>query len=165
MFNAPGIRLLGLLLLLLLASGCSLQQAPSQIPDIRIAGLSAESVGLDRQVFQLDLRLSNPNSAAIRVASGRLRLDLQDMSIGTAELVDGFSVPAGQEGLARLRVVTDLMTQAPRLLSGLMANQGSLKYRVSGYLDVIGFGLGRVPVDEVGSFSLRPPTPASSEVL
>ena len=155
----------GLLLLVLLAAGCSLPQEPSEMPDIRIAAVRPESIGLNRQVFQLDLALTNPNPAAIKVSSGRVRLDLQDMSVGTAELVEGFSIAAGQEGLARLRVVTDLMGEAPRLLSALMASEGTLKYRVSGYLDFIGFGLGRVPVDERGSFGLRPPAPASSEVL
>lgn len=162
MFNAPRTALL---LLVLLATACSLPQAPSEMPAIRIAALRPESIGLNRQVFALDLVLTNPNSAAIKVASGRVRLDLQDMSVGTAELVDGFSIGAGDEGIARLRVVTDLMGDAPRLLSGLMSSEGSLQYRVTGYLDFIGFGLGRIPVNERGSFSLRPPAPASSEVL
>ena len=152
-------------MLVLLATGCSLPQAPSEMPDIRIASLRPQSIGLNRQVFRLDLALTNPNAAAIKVASGRVRLDLQDMSVGTAELVEGFSIAAGQEGLAQLRVVTDLMGEAPRLLSALIASEGTLQYRVTGYLDVIGFGRGRIPVDERGSFGLQPPAPASSEVL
>ena len=153
-------RLAGLALLAgLLGGGCSVYEPPSQVPDIQLISLQPERIGLKRQSFRLNLSLSNPNDGTIRVADGRLTLDLEDMRIGSGELIDGFSIAGGEEGVASLRIETDLMRDAPRLLQTLMASNGSLKYRVTGWVDVLGFGLGRLPVDERGRIDLTAPMP------
>ena len=154
------------LVLIALLGACSLPEPPSEMPAIRVVNITPESLGLNRQVFQLKLGLFNPNEAKIKVASGRLRLDLEDTVLGTGELVDGFSIAGGEEGEATLRIITDLMGKAPRLLQSLMASNGGLDYRVSGYLDVVGFGLGRIPIDERGRLGLPSRTEANTaEVL
>ena len=51
------------------------------------------------------------------------------------------------------------------LLTSLMAGNGGLRYRVSGYVDVVGFGLGRIPVDERGRLGLPAPAQADSSAV
>ena len=147
------VSLLGLALF---TAACSVTQAPTRVPDIRVAAIEPERIALDRQVFRVRLVLSNPNPVPLRVASARLRLDVEDISAGSGELVEGFSLPAGEEGAATLRIVTDLVEQGPQFLSWLMSGDQALDYRVSGFVDLIGLGLGRVPVDERGQFRLAP---------
>lgn len=140
----------------LLAAACSMARAPTQIPDIRVAAIEPQSIGINQQVFLLRLALDNPNDVQLRVASARLRLDLEDLRAGTGELVEGFSVPAGEQGTATVRIVTDLVSQAPQFLSWLMSGDTTLDYRVTGYVDLIGLGLGRIPIDERGLVPLQP---------
>jgi LEA14-like dessication related protein len=153
MSRLPGAAVLGVGLFI---TSCSWFRAPTQVPDIRIAAIEPESIGLDRQVFRMRLVLSNPNTVALRVASARLRLDLEDIVVGTGELMEGFSLPAGEEGSGSIRIVTDLFRQGPQLLTWLMSGDGTLDYRVSGYIDLVGLGLGRVRVDENGRVPLAP---------
>ncbi len=144
------------LVVALFVVACSLTRPPTQMPNIRIAAIEPESIGLNQQVFLLRVVLDNPNDVTLRVASATLRLDLEDLRAGTGELVEGFSLPAGEQGTATVRVVTDLVSQAPQFLSWLMSGDATLDYRVTGYFDLIGLGLGRVPVDEKGLVPLRP---------
>jgi len=148
--------------IVLLATACSVVQRPTQIPEIRVAAIEPESIGLNQQVFLLRLTLDNPNDVQLRVASARLRLDLEDLRAGTGELVEGFSLPPGDQGTATVRIVTDLVSQAPQFLSWLMSGDTKLDYRVTGYFDLIGLGLGRIPIDERGLVPLRP-GPRSTE--
>ncbi|UCG72601.1 MAG: LEA type 2 family protein [Chromatiales bacterium] len=141
---------------ILLLAACTAPRAPTKVPDIRVAAIDPESIGINQQVFLLRLSLVNPNDVPLRVAAARLRLDLEDLSAGTGELVDGFSLPAGEQGTATVRIETDLVSQAPQFLSWLMSGDATLDYRVTGYVDMIGLGLGRVPVDDRGIVPLRP---------
>lgn len=142
--------------IVLFCSACSLVQAPTRAPEIRLASLQPERLGVQRQVFLLRLVLDNPNDVELRVAAGRLRLDIEEIRIGAGELVDGFALPANAQGAATVRIQTDLLRQAPRLLSWLMTGDGTMNYRVTGYIDLVGLGLGRLPVDERGRLPLRP---------
>lgn len=139
----------------MLAAACSVARPPTQIPEIRVAAIEPESIGIKQQVFLLRLALDNPNDVQLRVASARLRLDLEDLRAGTGELVEGFSLPAGEQGTATVRIVTDLVSQGPQFLSWLMSGDTTLDYRVTGYVDLIGLGLGRIPIDEQGLVPLQ----------
>lgn len=141
----------------LFVSACSLVRAPPQPPEISIASLQPEEIGIGRQVFLVQLALNNPNDVKLRVASGRLRLDFEELRAGSGELLDGFELGPGARGSASVRIETDLVSQAPQFLSWLMSGDATLDYRITGYIDVVGFGLGRLPVDERGQVPLRPP--------
>jgi len=154
MFSRTG---LGLVFCLLGVNACSLVQAPTELPDIRLNRIDARSITLDRQEFILHLALDNPNPVKLRVASAKLKLDVEEFSAGTGELLEGFDIPAGASGTASVRVVTDLVRQGPEFLQWLLSGDTGLDYRVSGYVDLVGLGLGRIPVDERGQLSLKPP--------
>ena len=141
-----------------LLSACSLTR-PTQPPDIRLAGLQPERIGLTEQVFLVELRLENPNTVKLRVASGQVELEIESAPVGIGELVEGFDIPAGEQGSATVRVVTDIVANGPRFLEWLMSGDTRLDYRVIGHVDVVGFGLGRLPIDERGQFVLGPPGP------
>lgn len=141
----------------LVVSACSLVNPPTQVPDIRLAGIQVQSIALDRQVFVVRLALDNPNTVKLKVASARLGLNIEDIEAGTGELLEGFDVPAGESGTASVRVITNIVGQGPRYLQWLMSGDATLNYRVSGYVDLVGLGLGRIPVDERGSLQLAPP--------
>lgn len=144
------------LIVSLFVSACSLTRAPARAPEVRIAGLQPEQLGIHRQVFLLHLSLDNPNDVRIRVASGRLRLDIEELQAGSGELVEGFVLPPREQGTASVRIETDLVSQAPRFLGWLMSGDATLDYRITGYVDIVAFGLGRLPVDERGRLPLRP---------
>jgi hypothetical protein len=152
-----------LVLLALIVVACSAARPPTRVPDFRVAAIEPEDIKLDRQVFRLRLVVTNSNTAGLRVAAARLRLDLENIVVGTGDLVEGFSLAAGEEGSASLRIVTDLARQGPQLLAWLMSGDSSLDYRVTGYVDLIGLGLGRVPVDERGRIPLAPPSGSGRE--
>lgn len=156
----PGRRCIALLFACL-AAACTLGKAPTRAPEIRLLSLMPEQLGLQRQVFRLQLGLSNPNEVSLRVAGSRLHLELAGVPIGSGELIDSFSIAPGAQGSAAVRIVTNLVNQAPVLLQKLMVSDGGLDYRVTGYVDFTALGLGRLKLDERGRLGLAPPAGAA----
>ena len=84
-------------LCMLLVAGCSLTRPPTEYPELRVAAIEAERLGLNQQVFRVRLQLYNPNEVRIRVASGALTLDLEDIRVGNdrGQLLAQGTLPTG----------------------------------------------------------------------
>ncbi len=144
-------------------SSCALFRPSLEPPDIRLSAVSLVRVELAEQVFQARLRIWNPNDVVIRVADARLSLFVEGIYLGEGRTVEGFSVPAMGQQEADVRIVTDLVGQAPQLLDWLLSGDQQLDYLVRGYVDLGMTGFGRLNIDERGQVSLAdlarsPPT-------
>ena len=135
-------------------SSCALIRPSLEPPDIRLRSVTLERLDVVEQVFQARLTIQNPNDTVIRVSDARLRLSLEGIYLGEGRAVEGFSVPAMGRQEADVRVVTDLLSQAPRLLNWLLSGDQQIDYRVEGYVDLGMAGFARLNIDEQGQVSL-----------
>lgn len=142
-------------------AGCALFQPQLIPPDIALRAVTVERAALDEQVFRARLRITNRNDSRLRVADARLTLALDGVVVGEGRTLEGFAVPGRAEEDVDVRIVTNLVGHAPRLLDAFLAKDGALVYRVTGYVDVGVAGFGRLNIDESGAVGLPYPRDSS----
>ena len=78
MFNGRAARL-AILLVPLVLSGCSLFVPRLDPPEVVLRSVYLEKLTLTEQVFRVQLHLTNPNNANLRIAGAQFRLQLEDI--------------------------------------------------------------------------------------
>lgn len=144
-------RLLLLVLSATLLAGCATFRP--EAPEVRLADLSIDSIGLFEQRYRLGLRMRNPNDRALDVESLRFDLALAGRSFADGVTTDGFSLPAGGEERVEVVVTSDLGSVLD-LLSDWMDGGRALPYRLSGEARLADWGGITVPFSRDGRLDL-----------
>lgn len=147
-------RTVVLVMALLMLGGCSLFVPDLRPPEVALRGVVLERTGLREQIFRVYLDVSNPNDRVVRVAEARLALQVEQIDLGEGTTTEPLTLPANGRSRIVVRVATDVISKAPDLLSWLMSGDPDLDYRVSGFIDVGGAGMVRIPVNETGRVSI-----------
>ncbi len=123
-------------------------------PSVSLIGVVPTSVTLDRQVFDLTLRFSNPNSIPIPIVGGEASLSLNGLNVATGSLADAVTLPSGGTTDATFSVTTSF-GRGVGLAAELLANgTASARYELSMVADVGITGLGRVRFEDEGRIEL-----------
>ena len=144
-------RLLFLLLSTTLLAGCATLRP--EAPEVRLADLSIESIGLFEQRYRLGLRMRNPNDRDLDVESLRFDLALAGRSFAEGVNTEGFSLAANGEERVEVVVTSDLGSVLD-LLSDWVDGNRALPYRLSGEARLARWGGITVPFSRDGRLDL-----------
>lgn len=150
------LRLTLLLLLLLLASGCSSLQGHTEKPQVNITSfaLAPQSAGLAPR-FAIGVQVINPNRVALPLQGMTYTVEIEGHRILSGATGDLPRVPAYGSADFIIEASPDLFGSA-RLLGDLFAGQrDSLGYTFKARLDA-GRILPFIQVEESGRFNLGP---------
>lgn len=136
-----------------LLAGCA-SLVPPQPPDVRLAGLAVERLGLFEQRYRLTLRLDNPNDRALEVEELRFDLRIAGRELARGVGAGAFRVPANGSGRAEVDVTSDLAAVLDVVGPWLRGDGGALDYRITGEVVLAGWAR-PLPFEETGR--LAPP--------
>jgi LEA14-like dessication related protein len=154
--RTPGWRRLCALVLLLplLSGGCALFKGKLEAPKVTLSGVTPEKLERGSQALLCRLLLENPNDEDIRVVGGKVRLEIDGVSAGKGETIEGFVLPALDSREVDLRVTLDLLSSLTGALRSLGSGQPELEYTLQGYVDLDVKALGRLPFRRSGKIQL-----------
>ncbi|MBN2679726.1 LEA type 2 family protein [Acidithiobacillus montserratensis] len=147
-----------LMLMVLPLTACS--AFPVHSPQVQLESIHPQTVGLVSQTFDLDLKISNPNSSALSAKAGEARLYVQNRQVAYGLLSKPVHIPAYGSSIVSVPVTGNLLPLLGDL--GSVDSQQGLPYAVKGYL-VTGMFNSRVPFNVTGALHL-PLTSRSSAV-
>ena len=139
-----------LLLLPLLSGGCALFKGKLEAPKVTLSGVTPEKLERGKQVLLCRLLLENPNNEDLRVIGGKVRLEIDGVSAGKGETIEGFVLPALDSKEVELRVTLDLLSSLTGALRSLGSGKPALEYTLKGYVDLDVKALGRLPFSSSG---------------
>lgn len=147
------VRTLLVALAVTLLAGCAAFRP--EAPEVHLADLSIDRIGLFEQSYRLGLRMRNPNDRALDVESLRFDLALAGRSFADGVTTEGFSLPAGGEERVEVVVRSDLGSVLD-LLSDWIDGNRALPYRLSGEARLAGWGGITVPFSRDGRLDMPP---------
>jgi LEA14-like dessication related protein len=153
----PGWRRLCALVLLLplLSGGCALFKGKLEAPKVTLSGVTPEKLERGSQVLRCRLLLENPNNEDIRVVGGKVRLEIDGVSAGKGETIEGFVLPALDSREVDLRVTLDLLSSLTGALRSIGSGKPALEYSLQGYVDLDVKALGRLPFKTGGTIEVN----------
>lgn len=139
------------LLCLLLAACATMRPEP---PEVQLAGLEITDLSLSHANFLANLKLYNPNSAALDIRGLSFTLFLNDVRIATGKTAKAFNIPSEAYGEAALHLSSSYLDLL-QLSSGLQGKE-QLSFRIAGEVKVGGLGFMSitVPIDREGTLPL-----------
>ena len=113
--------------------GCSTMQQAMERPRINIANVTPREVKLFEQVFELELRIQNPNDLPLAINGLAFEMKLNDRRFATGVSNESFVVDRLSSGVIRVEALTTLWgfiqqvaeyqrTKAPRVAYRLRGN-------------------------------------------
>lgn len=134
--------------LALALAGCASLVRPDP-PEVRLAGIAIERIGLLEQEYRLALRFSNPNDFALDIERLRFDLALNERDFASGASTEAFAIPALGSHVADVTVRSDLAAVMDLLGPWLSGRGDSLAYRLSGTA-ALGRWPGTVPFERTG---------------
>lgn len=126
------MRRLLILCCVLMLAGCAGLGALEK-PQVSLAGLELQEVGLFEQRFLVTLRVTNPNDRSVTVDGVEFALDLNGEQFASGVGSDKVTLPRRGEALVKLTVATS-MGRVWRQLRALQSLSKPLAYRMTGKL-------------------------------
>ena len=140
------LKLITLALLLSLLSACNSLPSKFEKPQVNLAGIQIEELGLFEQKFVLSLRVSNPNDISLPMNGLKVQVDVNEKPFATGVSNQKITLPSLGEAMVKLNVTTNLSGILKQLKT--LQNQ-PLRYTVSGTL-FVPLVPGGVPFDRKG---------------
>ncbi len=134
-YNSSESRIAGLLLLVLLVTGC-VGRPTLVAPELEAAGVRLQSVGLLQQQFLVTLRVYNPNTVPLPIKHIEYRFALGGNQMAQGESAVSFSIPSHESKEFDLRMRTDLLSSIRSLQKWLSGSPGDIEYELSGKVKV-----------------------------
>jgi len=147
----PGTRGALVLVLILLQAACSLSALRPDPPQVSLADLRLEKLGVFEQRYGLTLRLRNPNDYPLKVAGLDFTVALNGRRFADGVAPDGFSLPANGESTVDVTVTSDLGSVLDLIREWSAGEQG-LTYRLSGHARLADWGMS-VPFERTGQLA------------
>ena len=132
-----------------MAVRCS--RAKLEAPKVTLQGVTPEKLERGSQVMRCRLLLENPNNEDLRVIGGKVSLEIDGVSAGKGETIEGFVLPALDSKEVELRVTLDLLSSLTGALRSLGSGKPELEYTLQGYVDLDVKALGRLPFKTGGT--------------
>jgi len=140
-----------LLCLAVVQTACSLSALRPDPPQVSLADLRLEKLGLFEQRYGLTLRLRNPNDYPLKVSGLDFTVALNGRQFADGVAPDGFSLPANGETTVDVTVTSDL-GHVLDLIREWSAGDEKLAYRLSGHARLADWGLS-VPFERSGQLA------------
>jgi len=126
-----------------LLAGCASLTRPWEAPEVALAGLRVEELGLARQTFVVTLAVRNPNDRALPIEGLTYRLSLEGVELAEGSSALEQRIPAFGEAMVDVEVVSSLLGVAGQLPAMALKDR-PLEWKVAGTATLAG-GLVRLP--------------------
>jgi len=128
--------------------GCAIHENPIP-PEVRMVDLRPAGGGLLEQVFQIDLRVANPNDFDLDIDGVRADLEVNGQRFASGLSNQAVTVPRLGSAILSVEASTGVIDLARQLFG--LAETGNLEYRLTGTAYLGGFGQSSVPFEQTGS--------------
>ena len=138
-----------------LLSGCAGLDAYREAPRVSLVSIQPKQMGVLEQRYGLQLRIMNPNDAALPVEGMQYSLEINDREFAYGVSRQPVTIPAYGEAVLDVDVVSNLLSVLQQLQESNTGKQQSLKSRLSGSLS-LEKSLGKLPFDYHGELNYLP---------
>jgi hypothetical protein len=140
-------------------AGCAaLNMAKFQEPTIELQTIVVRGIGLTGGTLDLQLEVTNPNSADIKGTRLELGLDVEGTHFGDVVLNDAFNLPKSQPTIVTVPMTFNWAGVGAAARSAF--NYGTVKYAMKGTASLqTPWGVEKVPFSHDGSVALNQTTP------
>ena len=128
------IAYLCLVILVLLLAGCAALHQTLGRPRINIANIIPREVRLFEQVFDLDLRIQNPNDVPLAVNGLAFELELNDKRFATGVSNQDLVIDRLSSDVIRVEAITTLVGFLRQVAEYQQTKNPRLTYRIKGTL-------------------------------
>ncbi|NEX20070.1 LEA type 2 family protein [Thiorhodococcus mannitoliphagus] len=128
--------------------GCGSLQPSWEAPEVTLAAVRLQELGVMRQVFVLTLAVRNPNDRALPVEAISYRLQLEGREIASGQSRFERQIPPHAEAQIEVDLIADLVLLAQRL-PALLRSDRPLEWALSGTVTLAG-GWVRLPYRRSG---------------
>jgi LEA14-like dessication related protein len=155
----PGLfrdcRTLAIVLVALLLGGCAGLQPYAETPRVSLVSIKPLDMQMLEQRFVLELRIMNPNSAAIPVSGLSYALEINQREFAYGVSQQAVTIPPYGEALLQVEVASNLLNVMRQLQQlGDSPGDGGLEYRLHGKIGLADQVRG-LPFDYAGKLGYR----------
>lgn len=147
-----------MLAVLLLLPGCAHLGRVVDPPEVVLEAVRLDALALQRQVFSVDLHVTNPNRFRMNIRELSYQLTLEGVDLTQGVVDQGLNLAAGASERVTVQIETDLLRSGQGLLSWLRDPGETMRYRVEGVIRPASAWMGEVPYRHSGTvdFADRP---------
>ena len=147
-------RILGLLVVLALLAGCA--GFPTERPRVNIANVTLKEVKLLEQIYDMELRIQNPNDSELVISGVTFDLLVNDKTFATGMTNRSLTIPPFSSGLVTVETISPLSSIIRQIISVQKSGLAKLSYRLKGAVYVGSLSL-KLGFDEQGEIELPVP--------
>ncbi|MNN14434.1 Late embryogenesis abundant protein [compost metagenome] len=126
------IRIISLVWIFGLLSGCSWMLGDFQNPEVKLVKVDVVKAKLLEQQFLLSFRIDNPNDFSLPVRGLRYKVKLNDVQLAEGESSTWFTVPANGHETFNVPVTTNLWRHMKYIVKLLETPEKPIRYRLEG---------------------------------
>ncbi|MCY1429188.1 Late embryogenesis abundant protein [compost metagenome] len=130
--QAQIIRIISLVWIFGLLSGCSWMLGDFQSPEVKLVKVDVVKAKLLEQQFLLSFRIDNPNDFSLPVRGLRYKVKLNDVQLAEGESSTWFTVPANGHETFNVPVTTNLWRHMKYIVKLLETPEKPISYRLEG---------------------------------
>ncbi|MNZ25671.1 Late embryogenesis abundant protein [compost metagenome] len=130
--QAQIIRIISLVWIFGLLSGCSWMLGDFQSPEVKLVKVDVVKAKLLEQQFLLSFRIDNPNDFSLPVRGLRYKVKLNDVELAEGESSTWFTVPANGHETFNVPVTTNLWRHMKYIVKLLETPEKPIRYRLEG---------------------------------
>jgi LEA14-like dessication related protein len=151
--RSPG-RLSLLLALLALLAGCF--GIPTERPRVNIANVTLKEVKLLEQIYDMELRIQNPNDTELIINGLAFELLVNDKTFATGMTSKSLTVPPFSSSLVTVETISPLSSIIRQIVGVQKSGLAKISYRLKGAV-YIGSASLKLGFDEQGEIELPVP--------
>lgn len=131
-------RVLIVSILLSMVSGCAYFQIPygTNNPSLSLVDIKLKKANLIKQTFIAELTIENPNDFDLPIDDIKVKLALEDHSLGEGITSQNFVVPANGEATFKMKINTNLFSNLMIIKKIIDAKPETITYEINGSVDV-----------------------------
>jgi LEA14-like dessication related protein len=139
---------------MLCLTACATVQSDIDPPKISIANIEPKDVAVFEQVFDVRLRIQNPNDQELGINGLKFDIELNDKEFGNGMSGQQVTVPRFASGMVNVEVITSLGSFLRQFQELNKSGVGKVRYRLKGTAYVVSPRSFKLPFDEKGEVDL-----------
>ncbi len=147
-------RLFALLALLALLAGCF--GIPTERPRINVANVKLKEVKLLEQIYDMELRIQNPNDSELVINGLAFDLIVNDKTFATGMTNQSLTIPPFSSGLVTVETISPLSSIIRQIVGAQQSGLAKISYRLKGAV-YVGSASVKLGFDEQGEIELPVP--------
>lgn len=143
-----------LLVIVVCLTACATVPPDMEPPKIGIVNITPKDVAVFEQVFDVQLRIQNPNDQELGINGIRFDIELNDKEFGNGMSGQQVKVPRFGSEMVNVEVITSLGSFLRQVQELNKSGAGKLRYRLKGTAFVVSPRSFKLPFDEKGEVDL-----------